>query len=173
MRGREFRLIGGLLVILAATSPAQAASTPEETVWGLYGVVVTQQVSGLPDARQMQLLRTYLSADLRRLFARAARQQEEFSRRHPDEKPPWVEGCLFSCSFEGPQRFIVGRPLRAGRFVRVPVTQWVGQADEVPWTDTVVLTREQERWVVWDIRMGCDWPFHMGPTLRGMLSSGP
>src|SRR5262249_51258606 len=120
MRNRKLRVIGGLLFILTVTVPASAGSTPE-VVSGLYGLVVAQKLSGLPNAHQMQQLRPYLSANLMRLFVRAARQQQEFSRRHPDEKPSLVEGCLFSCSFEGPKHYSVGRPRRSGRFVRVPV----------------------------------------------------
>jgi hypothetical protein len=163
------------LVLLPALSlaDAQAQRTPSETAQKLYALVVKERLSGLPDERVMRLVRPYLSRELWALFTRARKEQRDFLQHHPDEKPPWVDGCLFSCAFEGPTSFRVGQQSFARRFAYVPVMQDGGEAgSEVAWVDTVVLVKESGRWVVWDVRMGCDWPFRMGPTLRAMLKDG-
>lgn len=148
---------------------AAAQSSPREVASRFYTLVVREDPSGLPDARQMRLLGPYLSRDLRALFGRAQTEQAAFVRANPDEKPPNVEGCLFSCLFEGPKRFGVGQPRMEGRFAHVEVRQSGEPRGDFKWADTLVLVKEGGRWVVWDIRMGCDWPFRIGPTLRAML----
>ncbi len=170
MRRFHFTLAAGLLV--AATlcaSRAAAQQSPREAASEFYALVVREDPSGLPDEAEMRLFRPRLSRGLRALFARAYRERERAARERPDEKPPHVDGCLFSCSFEGPKRFEVGRPRVSGRFAYVAVEQGAEPGGGVEWTDTLVLVRERGRWLVWDVRMGCKWDFRMGPTLRSML----
>lgn len=59
---------------------------------------------------------------------------------------------------------------RDGRHILIAVHErYQERVETSSWTDTIVLIHEQGRWVVSDIRMGCDWPFRMGPSLREML----
>lgn len=161
--------LGLLAVPLLCAGRVAAQQTPREVAQGFYRLVVSEQPAGLPGAQEMPLFDPYLSRGLRALFARAARERDEAVRRRPDEKPPFVDGSLFSCAFEGPRRFSLGRPKVSGRFAYVPVKQDAGPGENVEWTDTLVLVKEGGRWLVWDVRMGCKWSFRMGPTLRAML----
>lgn len=170
MKRFHLSLAVGLLVApLLCGARAAAQQTPREVAKGFYALVVSEDPSGLPDDAEMRLFRPYLSRDLRTLFARARTVQARAAREHPDEKPPLVEGCLFSCAFEGPKRFSVGRPKVSGRFAYVAIRQDAGPGENAEWTDTLVLVKEGGRWLVWDVRMGCKWDFRMGPTLRAML----
>lgn len=165
--GRAFIL--SLTVVTICFGAIAAETSPHDVAVKFYSVVVREHPDGLPDPRVMRLLRPYLSQSLRSMFSRAKKQQAEHLRLHPDEKPPWVDGCLFSCSFDGLMRFRVGKIKVTGRFAYVAVEQSL-EPDDSTWTDTLVLARENKRWRIWDVRMGCTWPFRMGPTLRKMLS---
>lgn len=169
---KNFRPSLVLVLLLAPVyceARAAAQKSPHQVASEFYTLVVREDPSGLPEARQMRLFAPYLSRSLRGLFAGAQKEQDEAVRARPDEKPPNVDGCLFSCLFEGPKRFRLNKPRLEGRFAYVGVEQ-SGEADgDVKWTDTLVLVKERGRWLVWDIRMGCSWAFRMGPTLRSML----
>ncbi len=172
MKRFHFSLVVGLLVApLLCGARAAAQQSPREVASEFYTLIVREDSSGLPDEAEMRLLRPYMSRALLSLFERAGREQARAVREHPDEKPPLVEGCLFSCAFEGPKRFSVGRPRVSGRFAYVAVEQRAEPGQNVEWTDTLVLVKERGRWLVWDVRMGCKWDFRMGPTLRAMLGA--
>lgn len=161
--------LGLLAALLLCAERAAARQTPREVAQGFYALVVSEAPSGLPDEQEMRLFDPYLSRGLRTLFARAAKERDDAMRARPDEKPPFVDGCIFSCAYEGPRRFSVGGARVAGRFAHVAVRQDAGPGENVEWTDTLVLVKEGGRWRVWDVRMGCKWSFRMGPTLRAML----
>jgi hypothetical protein len=170
MKRFHFSLALGLLVApLLCGARAAAQQTPAQVAGGFYALVVSEDPSGLPDEAEMRRFRPYLSRGLGTLFDRARAVQERAARERPDEKPPLVDGCIFSCAFEGPKRFSLGRPKVSGRFAYVAVRQDAGPGEQAEWTDTLVLVRERGRWLVWDVRMGCKWDFRMGPTLRAML----
>jgi len=168
-RLRLWLALGLLAAPLLCAGRAAAQQAPREVAKGFYQLVVGEAPSGLPDEREMRLFTPYLSRGLRTFFARAAKERDEAMRAHPDEKPPFVDGSLFSCAYEGPKRFSLGGVKVSGRFAYVAVRQDAGPGENVEWTDTLVLVRERGRWLVWDVRMGCTWSFRMGPTLRAML----
>ena len=56
------------------------------------------------------------------------------------------------------------------RVAYIEVSQSAEPKGNFEWTDTLVLVKEDGRWLVWDIHMGCGWPFRMGPALRVMLN---
>ena len=171
MKRLHFTLALGLLFApLPCGARAAARQSPREAATEFYTLVVREDPAGLPDEAEMRLFRPRLSRGLRTLFARAYKEQARAMREHPDEKPPLVEGCLFSCSFEGPKQFKVGGTKISGRFAYVAVEQGSEPDASARWTDTLVLVKERGRWLVWDVRMGCTWGFRMGPTLRAMLS---
>jgi hypothetical protein len=170
MKRLHFTLAFGLLVApLLCGARAAAQQSPREAATEFYTLVVREAPAGLPDEAEMRLFRPRLSRSLLPLFARARKEQASAMREHPDEKPPYVDGSIFSCLFEGPKRFKVGRPKISGRFAYVPVEQGAEPDAGPTWTDTLVLVKERGRWLVWDVRMGCTWDFRMGPTLRAML----
>ena len=164
--------IGFLACWTVLTSLAGPIDGPRKTAGHLYRIVVDRKLTGLPNKNDMQELAPYLSNSLKALFELASKKQSQHMRENPGDKPPWADGCLFSCLFEGPVRFQIARVERSGRYALVAVKQAGEGQSEFGWVDTVVLLMENEKWVVWDIRMGCDWPFRMGPTLRSMLQSG-
>ena len=155
-------------VFCAAQVPLQ--KSPSVVALEFYTLIVREDPSGVPDVREMQLLRPYLSRSLLSLFSRVRKEEVEAVKRTPDqEKPPLLEGCLFSCLYEGPNQFRIGRQRVSGRFAYLTIEQRAGPDK---WADTLILVKEKDRWRVWDVRLGCDRPHAGQPTLRMMLG-GP
>lgn len=163
-------IVSLLAALIIFDAQAIAQTSPRKVASEFYTLVIRNHPVGLPDARQMRSFKPYLSRSIRALFSRAQKEEDEAERTHPDDKPPYADGCLFSCLFEGPKRFRLGRSRITGRFAYIKIRQSEEPDGNFRWADTLVLVKENGHWLVWDIRMGCDWPFRMGPSLRVMLS---
>ena len=117
-----------------------------------------------------------ITADLRRLLAAAKREQGRCAKAFPGDKPPWIEGDLFSSSFEGFTSFRAG-PSR-GRDRDRAVTMrllYVSGKDRVQWSDELVLRNEAGRWRVDDIYYRGNFAFTsgFGTNLRDSLGRIP
>jgi hypothetical protein len=134
-----------------------------------------EPVYGIPSEDQMQRLGSLITPELRTIFERARVLQEEQIRNYPDEKPRWIEGDLFSSSFEGATSWELGEAFHApSAEATVKVNQTYSESNEdiVSWTDTFVFRQEEGAWLLDDIRMGGEWAFKSGASLRGMLPGG-
>ena len=85
----------------------------------------------------------------------------------PDDKPPFVDGDLFSGMAEGLTDFRVGQETAIGRDAAgFPVAlHYQDRSDSVQWTNHVVVIREDGRWVVEDVRYDVDPPDVRGSSL--------
>lgn len=93
-------------------------------------------------------------------------------REHPDEKPPWADGDLFTSLFEGAQSFRLGRPTAHGDRTEIPVhLVYRNGGSTTRWSDVLVMVRNRNRWLVWDIRLKGQWAFKSGDSLRTVLKS--
>ncbi|HCN30100.1 MAG TPA: hypothetical protein DIT64_15445 [Verrucomicrobiales bacterium] len=134
-----------------------------------------ERISGLPSEAQLQRLSPLLTPELVSLFQRARVLQQEQMRRHPDEKPYWIEGDLFSSMFEGVTSREIGGVFSAPTVdatVQVRQTHVSQGLPPVSWTDTLVFKRRGQGWLLDDIRMGGDWAFKSGSSLRAILPGG-
>ena len=162
------------LVLLPLVVPGAAAVADpgaSSAARQFYQACLRLKPEGLPTTEQMKTLAPLLSPELVKLMATARRKQEEFIRKHPDGKPPWIEGDLFASNFEGASAFRLGTPaLQAGK-ASIPVyLEYRDGKDVVRWIDVIVLERAAGQWQVWNIYMNAPWPFRSGPDLRAMLS---
>jgi len=147
--------------------------SPEATVTAFYEISIEEKITGLPSDKQFEELRPLLSDSLASLLADARMEQAEFSREYPDEKPPWVEGDLFSSLFEGPTRFTAGKALIHGKHATVTVSFADDNAGEKPfeWKDDVLLVlNDDENWVIDDIVYRGNWDFASKGRLSDTLS---
>ena len=163
-----------VLVLLLAFGSAFAASpkpeSPEMFATRFYRTYLKLKMNGLPDGKQLKVLSPLLSEDLRQMFEAAKREQEKFIKEHADEKPPWIEGDLFTSLFEGAKSFKIGVPKMRGEYTDVPVNlQYRDKQGITRWSDTLVLIRTKEGWRVWDILMNGEWQFKSGSSLRSIL----
>jgi hypothetical protein len=174
-----------LLLASGCGARPQPSSSPADAVRALYAELMDRRVSGAPTEDQLVALRPLISTELHDLLREARRLRDDEADAHPDEKPPFAEGDLFTSLFEGATGFEIigdeGGRDGAGRdgaggddLHRIPVRFSYGR--ETPafvWTDTVVVLRERGRWVVGDVRYGGAWDFANGgglvDGLRGAL----
>ncbi len=145
-------------------------------VTGLYRVLIEHQVTGATTEGQLARLSPYLSDELRDLLHAAATLRDVEAAAHPNEKPPFADGDLFSSLFEGPTSLIVlangddGDP-RGHLAVQFTHDR---STPAVTWTDTLVIGQQAGRPVVADVIYGGTRDFATrGPlleTLRSALS---
>lgn len=165
-----------VVFLLAFVGPVYSAEpevdfgNPETVARVFYSELRRLGVSGLPGEEVWEKLKPFCSESLATALERAVKEQADFIRRNPDEKPPWIEGDLFSSLFEGPRQFQVGMPKVAGGNAEVPVDcSHTEGGDTVKWTDTLLLTEVEGRWLIDDVRYGGEWDFANSGTLKEAL----
>lgn len=158
--------------LLFAATPSEVSESPEKTVQVFVAERLRLRVTGLPDEKARQVLDPFLSPSLLESMERARREQLDHLRNFPDEKPPWIEGDLFSSLFEGPHRFRVGEARIEGERAEVPVAyERTERGDTVKWTDTFLLTKSPQGWRIDDVRYGGTWDFSNQGTLKESLAA--
>jgi len=86
-----------------------------------------------------------------------------------DDKPPFVDGCLFASLFEGPKAFKVGTAVAEGSGSKVKVHF---TADEgVAWDDEVIVVKEDGRDVIDDVLLSGIGQFNPPGRLSTNLAS--
>lgn len=154
----------------AAVRPDPPEIAPEKIVSSFYELCIREGVTGLPTDEQFESMREMLSDNILGLLADARMEQAEFARENPDEKPPWIEGDLFSSLFEGPTSFTVGAAKIERDRARVTVSfTYDGTSDGKPfeWKDDVLLIIDvNNEWKIDDIEYRGTWDF----ASRGRLS---
>ena len=162
-----------LLFLLASGPPVagQERASPQTTANRFYRTYLKLNVRGLPDEKELKALSPFLSRDLQQLFKDARNTQQKYIREHPDDKPPWADGDLFTSLFEGANSFRLGAPRIKGDRAEVPVhLAYRGGGATSRWSDVLVLTRTADGWRVSDILLKAEWAFKSGQSLRSVLS---
>jgi hypothetical protein len=129
-------------------------------------------LEGIPNAAQLQALASNLDPSLVDAFRRAADAQAKFIAAHPDDKPPLIEGSLFSSLFEGPtgHSIVAVESRNDTTLVTIQYVQGeAGKPDTVRWTDALLLRRTPSTFVVMDLEYRADWGFKPGPSLLTVL----
>lgn len=124
--------------------------------------------SGLPQRADLPAYDAFLCPALAQAIRAAQVRQEQARAEHPDDKPPFVEGDLFSSLFEGPDGFEVRDTAVTGAAARVEMAMSNGQGEAARhWKDTLDLTLDDGIWCISDVEYGGQWPF----ANKGRLSS--
>lgn len=173
------RLTVGLALLLVSL-PALAAEeqSPAGVVGAFYAAYEPMEPYGLPREEDLAKLDPYLSSRLRDLLRLARREQETFSKQHPDEKPPFVDGDLFSSMFEGFRSYHVADAQRMpdGTFrVRVDLAYWEESDPKVvtKWCDWAIVVREEGELRIEDFEFGGKWDFAQKGRLSDILNAKP
>jgi hypothetical protein len=123
--------------------------------------------SGLPNSGAANAYNAFLCPSLSDLILDARKRQQQFIASHPDDKPPLIEGDLFSSLFEGPESAKAGESVINGDRARVSLElRSDAGAKVLKWTDTVVLELDDGIWCIDDVEYQGKWPF----ANRGKLS---
>jgi hypothetical protein len=155
--------------LFAVPAVALDATEPASVVKGFYTKYLELQPAGLPTAAQQKALAPYLSRRILGLMDAARAYQDQEAKAHPDDKPPFVDGCLFASLFEGPKAFKVGTAVADGQGFKVPV-HFTYEKD-VAWDDEVVVAREDGRYVIDDVILGGAGQFNPPGRLSTNLAS--
>ena len=135
----------------------------------------SEVIHGLPAEAVLKRLQPLLTPELHALIVKARVEQQRQMQKYPDEKPDWIEGDLFGSLFEGVTKWELGSAFSAPEVdatVKVKLTYVEGTQPPVNWTDTLVFKQREGKWLLNDIRMGGEWAFKAGDSLRGRLPGG-
>jgi len=163
-----------LLVLLLLGSGCARDPGPARTVFGFYTAYASIGFRGLPGPAHTAQLAPFLSQRLLAQIDSAREVQDAFSFRFPEEKPPFVEGDLFSSNFEGFSGFAVDSvtTLPEDRF-QVRVNFWyvdpVDPKTIIRWYDRVEVLRLERRYVIDDVEFLAPWPFAQKGRLSEIL----
>jgi hypothetical protein len=118
--------------IFIVTASIHAADRPQDVVEHFYTEYVAARPAGLPDGEDLKGLEPFLSERLYGLIVDALKYRDEMIERHPDEKPPFVDGDHFTSLFEGPRSFKILR-------VNGETVHLEFEHDTVQWEDVIVV----------------------------------
>ena len=133
-------------------------------------------LTGIPNEAQLAQLSPLITPQLHRLFSAAYLEQQRCFEQFPDDKPPWIEGDIFSSNFEGFTSFNVASSKAQEQTRQVPVNfVYIEGKFKVKWTDTLVLRNEAGHWLVDDIFYPANFAFTsgFGKNLQSSLKSIP
>lgn len=134
-----------------------------------------EPISGLPSSAQLQRLSPLITPELKALFEHARDLQQQMMRKHPDDKPMWIEGDLFSSMFEGATGWEIEKviaPPTIDPVVKLKQRYVESGQKPITWTDMLVFKKQSDRWLLDDIRMGGNWDFKTCSSLRASLPGG-
>lgn len=157
------RFVSGLFLLGLFGLSGCSGDSPRRPVEDFYRLYLKTKPIGLPTQEQQQAMAPYLSMRLLGLIDEARSYQETFKRQNSDEKPPWVDGCLFASLFEGPTRFKVSNVVaNSDGTSTVKVHFWHETSDGQisDWEDAVMVRKEGERFVIDDFLMSGAGPFN-------------
>ncbi|MEP7271177.1 MAG: hypothetical protein ABI882_06710, partial [Acidobacteriota bacterium] len=143
MKPVSVRTIAFLTLFSMNAGAAWAQTSPRVPASQFYQTYLKLNIRGLPDSAEHKQFLALLDPSLRQLFETAKLEQTKFIKEHPDEKPPWIEGDLFSSLFEGARVFRIAATRVRGRRAEVDVRlEHKEGTSVVRWTDTLVLSRD-------------------------------
>jgi hypothetical protein len=144
----------------APAEPAAAAQAPASVAEDFYAMHQKLGNSGLPNSGAMNAYNAFLCPDLSAAIADAYKRQQQFVAEHPDDKPPLIEGDLFSSLFEGPESVMAGDTAIDGNSARVTLSMHAGEGSHATkWKDVVVLKLDDGIWCIDDVEYQGKWPF--------------
>ena len=147
-------------------------ANPNDLVMDFYSKIISLHLSGLPDENNLSQILPYFSPEYKSLFTEAKQIQQEFIKSHPEEKPPWIEGDLFSSLFEGPDHFIIGTSKINQEEAQISVELENRQSGKtVKWTDIVILKKIDSHWMISDILYKGKFEFKNGESLSTLLKT--
>jgi hypothetical protein len=146
----------------------------EKVTADFYETYLKTTESGLPSSENMKKLSRFFSHKLNRSLIDAKQKQADYAKRYPGEKPPLIEGDLFSSLFEGPTGYNVESVISKNDLFRVVVRfvnadPKMGDGKPFNWKDAVVVKQENGRWVIDDVEYLGDWQFKSGNKLSEVL----
>ena len=165
-----------LAVLCACTDSDQNVSGADgsaagKSVAAFLQAYQAQHFRGLPDTNQARALAPHMSPRLTGLLEDALRGQQKYKTRFPSDKPPMVDGDIFSSLFEGATRGEVEAVTVSAdtATVRIKYIYADPATDKTihSWNDRFLLIRSGKNWLIDDVEYQGSWDF----AVRGRLSA--
>ena len=158
-----------LFFVLLMFVPA-AVFSQTTTAKNFYAKYMELKIRGLPDTDQLKAISPYFANEVINKIKADLKTQDRFIKKHPDEKPPWNEGDLFSSLFEGATAYKVGATRVTGSTAQVDVRLTNSEGTpKTSWTDTALLKKIGGHWVITNILFKGKWQFKSGGSLLKAL----
>lgn len=164
------RLLIALLAVLASTAQARAPG-PADAVAAFYNWNIKSGTGGAPNPAEQAHIAPLVTSELHCVLSSAWRMMERYRVSYPDEKPPYVEGDLYSSSFEGPAAFEILNVKSSGKDRAVAVVRLTVDDVGPPsyWRDRVHVRFENGAWRVADFERNAGFAFgQAGSLLRNL-----
>jgi len=162
-------------ILLLFLSQCSEPELPKDIVKNFYSAYLKTTASGLPNKKDLQILKPFFTSKLDSLFIKALVEQDSFINKFPVEKPPLIEGDLFSSLYEGPTSFNIANSKMNGdsATVFVDFTYSDSSTSDKPfkWQDAVHLIVETGKWKISDIEYLGKWDFAPKGRLTIILNS--
>jgi len=166
-------VFASIVILIAFFAQCENTGTPDEEVKSFLSVYHSLKFTGLPNPEQMKRLSPFLSPNLQELIRRASKAQEEFIAKYPEEKPPLIEGDLFSSLFEGPTSFEITKTeiktSRANVLVKFIYVDSRPRFGSTTWNDRYILVKDDSRWLIDDVEYLGNWDFAQKGRLTDVL----
>jgi hypothetical protein len=173
---RTFLFAASLLATSAAFAVDEAKQAATDFYRSYRELRDNGGLTGIPNEAQLKRLAPLLAPELRNLLGAASREQQRCVKQFPDDKPPWIEGDIFSSNFEGFTGVVAqaSKLSSTGRSVVLRFTYVEGR-HRVRWTDTLILVSDSGKWLVQDIYYHAKFAFTsgFGSNLQASLKSIP
>lgn len=174
--GRSGQTTDALASASSAPQTAQSSCNDGDAAQAaraFYAKVMADGIRGLPSKENMNALAPLMTASMRAAVEKARVRQQAFIAAHPDEKPDFIEGSLFTSLFEGPTALESASAVAKdnGAVVEVGFAYAQAGAETFRWKDQALLRCEEGRWRLDDVRYGGDWDFASKGQLRQALES--
>lgn len=165
-----------LSCLLLPCSPVLAQTSPAQTVDSFLILRLADHSSGAPSGATLLSYSPYFAPELVCLLGAAQRYSEQHAKALPGDKPPFVEGDLYSSSFEVPTHFQAEAPRVQGDTATVRVRFEVATANggeagaRTSWQDEMRLRHiNGRRWQIEDVVYQGEFPFGNHGSLRANL----
>lgn len=158
----------------AVPAKLSSAQAPARVAEDFYTMHMRMGDAGLPDAASANAYAAFLCPALAAQLETARLAQQAFIAQNPGEKPPFVDGDLFSSLHEGADAVKAGSVSVDGELATVSLALSRGTGSKATrWTDRVLLSLHEDSWCVADIEYQGDWEFANRGRLSDALKANP
>jgi hypothetical protein len=160
------------IFVLLHTFHTHAANRPDDAVKQFYDWRLKTQFTGVPEEATLKKAKRFLSPELVCLLDRARVYRNSFAKKFPTDKPPFIEGDLFTSMFEGANRYVLEKVRTKDGKATAQMHFYHDQTPKVDkkgWCDTVLLKEKNQHWYITDIQYRGKFEFGNSGSLRKNL----
>jgi len=168
------------MLCLASTSgckpgkPQAKDDSPAGVVTQFYNWRIQSHMTGVPDAKQIESMRPWISTELQSLLQDSSRRihltDKQATKQVNKQPADFIDGDLFSSISQGPTSFRTGTAEALPDDAHIIPVRFVSgrQLPAINWTDRVKVINENGRYVVADIEYANHWQAGGGSLLRSL-----